>query len=54
MSLVDAEQARAVAPLGCDTAWDRARGTGRFPGVETADEVRDLAEPSTPQDAGCD
>jgi hypothetical protein len=39
------------------TSWlrrDRARGTGRFPGVETADQVRVVAEPSTRLDTGCD
>jgi hypothetical protein len=54
VSLVDAEQASAVAPLGCDTAWDRPRETGRFPGVETADQVRDVAEAGTPQNTGGD
>ena len=48
------EQARAVAPLGSDTAGDCARETGRFPGVETADQVRDVAEAGTPQNTGAD
>ena len=41
---------RGVAALGSDTAGDCARETGRFPGVETADQVRDVTEAGTPQD----
>jgi hypothetical protein len=42
------------APLGSDIAGDCARETGRFPGVETADQVRDVAEAGTPQNTGGD
>lgn len=46
------KQARAVARLGPDTVGDRARETGRFPGVETADQIRDVAEAGAPQNTG--
>ena len=54
MSWVDCDTRRGVAALGSDSGGARAWETGRFPGVETAGQVRDVAEAGTPQNAGGD